>query len=77
MGYSTRKVAARSVQPDQGGYPGEDDPHDAIEREFLGLWLGLARLREQVLGGCRRRPVSVAVKPGKPATGKKPRRRAA
>lgn len=77
MGVSARKVSTRPVQPGPSGNPGEDDPHDAIEREFLGLWLGMARLREQVLGHCDRRADGIVAKPGKPPASRKPRRKAA
>jgi len=77
MRNSARKVSTQPVQPGPSGAPGEDDPHDAIEREFLGLWLGMARLREQVRANCDRRADCIVAKPGKPAAGRKPRRKAA
>lgn len=73
MGISAKKVSTRHLQP-SAGMPGKDDPHDAIEREFLGLWLGLGRLRDAVRSHCGCHYAGLA---GKPAVGRKARRKAA
>jgi hypothetical protein len=81
MGISARKVSTRPVQAgpndNPSGNPSEDNPHDAIEQEFLGVWISLARLRELVLGSRRRRGEGMAVKSGRRAPGRKLRRKAA
>lgn len=71
MGNSARKTSIRTA------VRGEDDPHDAIEREFLGLWLGLARLREHVRRTFRPKHRDIVVKPAKQPARRKPRRKAA
>jgi hypothetical protein len=43
MGYSARKATSGPIRPVRGGTQLPSDPHDAIELEVLGLWLGLAR----------------------------------
>lgn len=77
MTISASKVSADDKRLASCGDGGGDDPHDEIELELLGLWLGLARLREQVRGNCGRRRDRVAVKLAKPPASKKPRRKAA
>lgn len=77
MGIAASKVSAGPGRPAPCGDGGGDDPHDEIELAFLGLWLGLARLRDQVRGTRDRRPGRVAVKRAKPPASKKPRRKAA
>lgn len=66
--------------------PAQDDPHDAIEQELLGIWLSISRLRDMMrdkpaaAGGCviPLRPRGASRKsPPKKSTQKKPRRRAA
>ncbi len=61
--------------------PALDDPHDAIEKELLGIWLSISRLRELI----RDKPPAAAVRmiplqgqaAPKKSTPKKPRRKAA
>lgn len=48
MGNSARKGTSGPIRPVQGGSPLQDDPHDAIGLELLGLWLGLARLEQRL-----------------------------
>jgi len=76
MGISARKISARPGQAGPSGTPGGDDPHDEIELAFLGLWLGISQLREQVRGNCGRRSSRAAVRPRKPPANRKPRKAA-
>jgi hypothetical protein len=71
MGYSARRGTFGPIRPVRGGSPSQDDPHDAIDLEFLGLWLGIARL------GQRLRDDRGATRPRKQPSVKGPRRKAA
>jgi hypothetical protein len=51
MGYSARKATSGPIRPVRGGTQLRNDPHDAIELEVLGLWLGLARLHQVLHDG--------------------------
>lgn len=75
MSHFPKKGSVRPTVPSPDGVPAED-PHTAIEREFLGLWLGMARLREQIRRALEQ-SCRIIAKPPKPAAGRKPRRRAA
>jgi hypothetical protein len=44
MSRTAKPATARS-----GSSRGAGDDNDEIESEFLGIWLGIARLREKVL----------------------------
>ncbi len=60
--------------------PIDDDPHDAIERELLGIWLSISRLRQLIQDrpmASARRVISWQRSAAKKATHKKPRRKAA
>ena len=54
-----------------------DDPHDAINHEFLALWIGLSRLREVLCVRERRRPAYVARARTRYVAPRRPRRTAA
>ena len=62
--------------------PAQDDPHDAIDQELLGIWLSISRLRQLIRGSTAAAPGGGVTRlPRRPApkksTQKKPRRRAA
>jgi len=50
MAISAKTVLAQPARPNAPAVPGGNDGPDPIEEEFLGLWLGISRLRERVLG---------------------------
>jgi hypothetical protein len=77
MRHLARKASSRAVQFAPLDCQGQNDPHDEIDLELLGLWLGLARLRDKIRGNRDRRTARVTVKPAKPPQTKKPRRKAA
>lgn len=54
-----------------GHLPAQDDPHDEIDRELLGIWMGLARLHEKLLEERR------AAQPRRLMMQRSPRRKAA
>jgi len=60
-------------QPVFSDDPAQDDPHDAIDQELLGIWLSISRLRELIRARPARR---VAIKTTAPSR-KQPRRKAA
>jgi hypothetical protein len=60
-------------QPEFSDDPAQDDPHDAIDQELLGIWLSISRLRELIRA---RPPRRVAIKATAPSR-KQPRRKAA
>jgi hypothetical protein len=71
---AARRVASGRGRPIQNEYPARDDAHDAIDLEFLRIWMRIARLRERI----RDEPHTVKPrKPRKPPMNKVPRRTAA
>lgn len=70
MGNSARKTSIATRVRGPSSISGEDD---AIDQEFLGLWLGLARLREQVRRTLSPRPANIAAPSAKPPARRKPR----
>lgn len=42
---ATRSRTARVLLPVLNDNTGDDDPHDAIDRELLGIWMSISRLR--------------------------------
>ena len=50
---ATGKTAARKTASDRGRpvrneYPARDDPHNAIDLEFLRIWMRISQLREKL-----------------------------
>lgn len=65
------RIVSGPGRPFRSGHSAQGDPHDAIDLEFLRLWLELSRLREKLLS------VQRAAKPRKAAIHKASRRKAA
>lgn len=72
------RVSARTRPPVFSDDPAQDDPHDAIDQELLGIWLSISRLRHLILARPpRARVIPLRRAAPKKATAKKPRRKAA
>jgi hypothetical protein len=76
MARSAKKNLTQSRAPVASRAAGRKPRPDAIEREFLRLWLTMSRLREQVLRDFRR-PSARRQPRAAPARRKKSRGRAA
>ena len=47
---AARRIASGRRRPARNeGYPARDNPHDAIDLEFLRIWMRISRLREKLL----------------------------
>ncbi len=53
MKSASRRRSAASTRAQGDGWPA-NDPHDAIDRHLLTLWLGLSQLREELRRNGRR-----------------------
>lgn len=85
--FKKRATAKRRGPPAAfGGDPIHDGPHDAIDRELLGIWLSVSRLRQMIreqlvaadgLVVPLQQQAAVERATGKKSMSKKPRRKAA
>lgn len=66
-----RRIASGRRRPVHNEYPAQDDPHDAIDLEFLRIWMRISRLREKIHDDRH------VANPHKPPMNKAPRRKAA
>jgi len=74
-----RKKSTERARPSAfGDDPDHDSSHDAIDRELLGIWLSISRLR-QLIGARRPDACVIALRraAAKKDTARKPRRKAA
>jgi hypothetical protein len=70
-GKAAAKRGAGRRRPVRNEYPAQDDPHDAIDLEFLRIWMRISRLREKIHDDRH------VVNPRKSPMNKAPRRKAA
>ncbi len=77
MAISAKSDLTQLARPAARTVTGCNGRPDAIEREFLGLWLGISRLREQVLGDYFPQSGRARARVGRPRAGRKSRGHAA
>ncbi len=79
---ATAKRPLKILLPVFNDDPANDDPHDAIDQELLGIWLSVSRLRQLIRGNSAATPDRHVIRlprrqAPKKSTHKKPRRKAA